>query len=85
MRMAVRAGAAALFLVGLSQSALAISAEVARACNVAVAKAFPARQAVNPAAGSAKGSAQDERIYFDRCVANGGKIDDSPKANQLSK
>ncbi|SCB27077.1 hypothetical protein GA0061098_1004226 [Bradyrhizobium shewense] len=59
-------------------TASAITAEVARACEAAVAKAFPPRQIGNPAAGSAKGTAKDQRAYFQKCVANNGKVDDAP-------
>lgn len=61
-------------------AASAITAEVARACDGAVAKAFPPRQIGNPAAGSAKGSAKDQRAYFKKCVDNNGKVDDPPAA-----
>jgi hypothetical protein len=30
----------------------------------------------NPAAGSAKGSGKDAQAYFNKCVKNGGKVDD---------
>ncbi|MBB4427314.1 hypothetical protein GGD66_005896 [Bradyrhizobium sp. CIR48] len=43
-----------------------------------MAKAFPPRQIGNPAAGSAKGTAKDQRAYFQKCVANNGKVDDVP-------
>ncbi|WP_245427895.1 hypothetical protein [Bradyrhizobium sp. MOS003] len=61
-------------------TASAITAEVARACDAAVAKAYPPRQIGNPAAGSAKGTAKDQRAYFQKCVANDGKVDDAPAA-----
>jgi hypothetical protein len=54
----------------------AVTAEVAKKCEVLTAKAFPPRVVGNPAAGSAKGSAQDQRAYFKKCVDNGGKVDD---------
>jgi len=54
----------------------AISAQVARACDALVAKAFPPRQKGNPASGSAIGNAKDQRDYFNKCLANGGRIDD---------
>jgi hypothetical protein len=60
--------------------AYAIDAQVARACDALVAKAFPPRQPGNPASGSAKGNAKDQRDYFTRCVANGGKMDDDTPA-----
>ena len=56
--------------------ARAIDARVARACDALVAKAFPPRQPGNPASGSARGNAKDQRDYFSKCVANGGKVDD---------
>ncbi|QAU48772.1 hypothetical protein EAS56_26470 [Bradyrhizobium guangzhouense] len=59
-------------------TASAVTAEVARTCNTAVAKAFPPKQVGNPAAGSAKGSAKEQRDYFNKCVANDGKVDDAP-------
>ncbi|WIW47799.1 hypothetical protein ML401_06705 [Bradyrhizobium sp. 62B] len=59
-------------------TASAITAEVARACDAAVAKAFPPKQIGNPAAGSTKGTSKDRRQYFEKCVANNGKVDDSP-------
>jgi hypothetical protein len=60
-------------------SASAITAEVAKKCNALTAKAFPPRVVGNPAAGSAKGSGQDERAYFNKCVANGGNVDDQSR------
>jgi hypothetical protein len=42
------------------------------------ARAFPPRVLGNPAAGSAKGSGPDQKIYFKRCVANSGRVDDAP-------
>ncbi|GMO97930.1 hypothetical protein [Bradyrhizobium sp. TM239] len=67
-------------------TALAITAEVARACDAAVAKAFPPKQVGNPAAGSLKGTAKDKREYFQKCVANNGKVDDAPaEASKDSK
>ena len=56
-----------------------ISAEVARKCKILRAKEFPPRQIGNPAAGSAKGSGQDKRDFFRRCVANGGNMDSAPE------
>ncbi|WP_245288095.1 hypothetical protein [Bradyrhizobium sp. Ec3.3] len=61
-------------------TASAITAEVARACDAAVAKAFPPKQIGNPAAGSTKGTAKQQRDYFNKCVENNGKVDDAPAA-----
>ncbi|WP_245438561.1 hypothetical protein [Bradyrhizobium sp. SK17] len=71
------AAAATMILVGIAIApAHAISAQAARACDALVAKAFPPRQKGNPASGSAIGNAKDQRDYFNRCLANGGKVDD---------
>ena len=59
-------------------TAQAISVEVAKKCNVLLEKQFPPRVVGNPAAGSAKGSGQEQRAFFRKCVDNGGKIDDAP-------
>jgi hypothetical protein len=56
-------------------SASAITVEVAKKCEGLTAKAFPPREIGNPAAGSAKGTAQNQRDYFNKCVANGGNMD----------
>ena len=71
-------GLACLFALAAPMTASAITAEVARMCDAAVAKAFPPKQVGNPAAGSAKGSAKEQRDYFSKCVANNGKVDDAP-------
>ena len=60
----------------LTGSASAISVEVAKKCNALTAKAFPPRVPGNPAAGTAKGTGQDMRAYFKKCVESGGKMDD---------
>ena len=58
----------------------AVTVEVARKCQALTSKAFPPRELGNPAAGSAKGSGLDQQKYFEKCVANGGRVDDaSPK------
>lgn len=68
--------AALCALVGLMPiTASAITAEVAKKCNVMLAKEFPPREPGNPAAGSTKGTAQVQRDFFSRCVANGGNMD----------
>jgi hypothetical protein len=70
---------AALVLIAVGPiptGASAITAELAKKCELLMAKAYPPRQAGNPAAGSTKGTAQDQRAYFNKCVANDGKMDD---------
>jgi hypothetical protein len=70
---------ACVALNSVPNSALAITAEVARKCNALTAKQFPPREPGNPAAGSAKGSGRDQYTYFNKCVANGGKVDEAAK------
>ena len=60
----------------MTNGASATSVEVAKKCGALTAKAYPPREVGNPAAGSAKGTGQSERDYFNKCVANGGNIDD---------
>ena len=75
----LKLGFAICIAVGsLSTGASAITVEVAKKCNELTAKAFPPRVVGNPAAGSTKGSAQDQRDYFSKCVATEGKADDNP-------
>jgi hypothetical protein len=62
----------------LPNDASAITVEVAKKCNLLLEKQFPPRQAGNPAAGSSKGSAQDQRVFFQKCVDNGGNMDSAP-------
>jgi hypothetical protein len=70
-------------LVGLLPiTASAITVEVAKKCNVLLAKEFPPRERGNPAAGSTKGTAQSQRDYFNRCVANGGNMDGDDAKSQ---
>ncbi|WP_407147306.1 hypothetical protein [Bradyrhizobium sp. ORS 86] len=60
----------------VSNSASAITAEVARKCHALTAAQFPPRLPGNPAAGSAKGSGREQIDYYNKCVANGGKPDE---------
>jgi hypothetical protein len=64
-------------LAASSNRASAVTAEVARKCQALTAKAFPPREPGNPAAGSASGTGPVQREYFNKCVANGGKVDDN--------
>jgi len=57
--------------------ASAVTVEVARKCQALTAKAFPPREPGNPAAGSASGTGRMQREYFNKCVANGGKVDEN--------
>jgi hypothetical protein len=74
------AGTAAL-LPAVSE-ARPISAELAKTCNLLRAKQFPPRQIGNPAAGSAYGSGQDQREFFNKCVEKGGNIAVAPPSNK---
>jgi hypothetical protein len=68
-----------------TNSASAVTAEVAKKCSALTAKAFPPRAIGNPAAGSAKGTPQEQQDYFKKCVANGGDIGDDNNANNEEK
>jgi hypothetical protein len=71
-----------LAAVGLAPTdASAVSVEIAKKCSSLVAKAFPPREPGNPAAGSSKGTAQDQRNYFNKCLTNGGNMDDPGSKN----
>jgi hypothetical protein len=63
----------------MTNSAEAVSVEVAKKCDALTAKAFPPQVVGNPAAGSAKGTGADERAYYKKCVTNHGKMPDSTK------
>ena len=60
----------------MNGGASAVTAEVAKTCAALTAKAYPPRVPGNPAAGLAKGTAQSERDYFNKCAAAGGNMDD---------
>lgn len=68
---------ACLALGLVPNAASAITAEVARKCQVLTTAQFPPRLPGNPAAGSAKGSGRAQIDFYNKCVANGGKPDDS--------
>ena len=59
----------------------AITVELAKKCNALTAKAFAPREVGNPAAGSAKGTGKAEWDYYNKCVANGGNMDDQAPAS----
>jgi hypothetical protein len=72
-------GIICLIIAPMNDSAFAVSARIAKQCEGLTAKAFPARELGNPAAGSAKGTGREEQAYFKKCVANKGKMPASPK------
>ncbi len=82
-----KTAAALLFVAaGLAPTAaFAISADVAKRCNNLIARQFPAREPGNPAAGSANGDAQTQRAYFNKCIANGGNMDNPQPADKNAK
>lgn len=57
--------------------ATAVTVEVAKKCEALTAKAYPPRVVGNPAAGNTKGTGRNQHDYFNKCLANGGKMDDS--------
>jgi hypothetical protein len=59
----------------------AITAELAKKCNLLLAKQFPPLEPGNPAAGSSKGNGQAGREYFKKCVDNNGNMDNPPDKN----
>jgi hypothetical protein len=73
----------ALICIGLGTMTIGASAEtveVARKCAALTAKAYPPRVIGNPAAGSASGTGLAEQAYYQKCVANGGNMDEpAPK------
>src|ERR1700742_3978996 len=69
----------------MTGGASAITAELAKKCRGLTTKAFPPRVVGNPAAGSAKGSGKDAQAYFNSCVKNDGKVDDSASKEQPSR
>src|SRR5260370_24056950 len=56
--------------------ASAVTPEAPRSCPALTGKAYPPQGPVNPAAGLAKETVQSKRDYFNKCVANGGNMDD---------
>jgi hypothetical protein len=78
----LRVGCAFLVLICIalgstSNRAAAVTVEVARKCKALTDTAYPPREPGNPAAGRAKGTGRVLQDYFNKCVANGGKMDDT--------
>ena len=71
---AASVGLAFVIVAPMTNSASAISVELAKKCQALTAKAFPPRVPGNPAAGSAKGSGKDQDAYYKKCVENEGKV-----------
>lgn len=64
-----------IFVGSTPNPAIGVTAEVARKCKALTDTAFPPRQPGNPAAGSLKGSGRAAQDYFNKCVADGGKME----------
>ena len=62
---------ASAVIVPSAQPASALTAELAKTCRSMAIKAHPTARP-----GSAKGSAQAQREYFQKCVDNNGKMPD---------
>jgi hypothetical protein len=76
VRSASAAVALICFAVGATTtSASAVSMELARKCSALMGKAYPPREPGNPAAGSAKGNGAAAQAYYQKCLANNGKVD----------
>jgi hypothetical protein len=58
----------------LTDSAFALTAEVAKKCQALTAQAYPPRVPGNPAAGSSRGTGREQQEYFKKCVANKGNM-----------
>jgi hypothetical protein len=72
--------------VGLTTGgASAVTAELARKCSALMAKTYPPREPGNPAAGSAKGNGGAAQTYYQKCLANNGKVDDDTGAQGNSQ
>ena len=61
---------------GMTSGASAVTLELAKKCSGLMAKAYPPREPGNPAAGSAKGNGAAAQTYYEKCLANNGKMDD---------
>ena len=70
-------GALICVTLGSVTSASALTAEVAKKCSALTAKAFPQREAGNPAARSSGGMELSQRGYFQKCASNGGNADNA--------
>jgi hypothetical protein len=79
----LRYGAGLVALVCLAhlpmmQSAMTMTAELARKCGALTDKAYPSRVPGNLAAGREHGTAKEVRDYFNKCVANRGNMGEQP-------
>jgi len=77
--MAALVALACIAQLSMTDTAPAISAELAKTCQALTAKAFPPRVIGNPASGSEKGSGQGQRAYYRKCLEKNGKMDEQAK------
>jgi hypothetical protein len=68
--------AAGLAYALTTSGASAVTVEVAKQCGALADKAFPLRVPGNPAAGRARGTPEECRSYFNKCLASGGNAGD---------
>jgi hypothetical protein len=70
---------------GMTTSASAVTVDLARKCSALMAKTYPPREPGNPAAGSANGNGAAAQTYYQKCLANNGKVDDNGGAQGNSQ
>jgi hypothetical protein len=63
----------------IARSTFAITAEVAKKCDVLAAQAYPPRVPGNPAAGLMHGTGAEASAYFRKCVENRGNVEGNKK------
>jgi hypothetical protein len=68
-----------------ARTASAITVEVAKKCGASTDKAYPLRVPGNPAAGRARGTSQEIRDYFNKCVARGGEMEEQAPEQRDNK
>jgi hypothetical protein len=86
----LKSGCALVVLVciavgSMTGSASAVTAEVAKKCEILAEKAYPPLVRGNPAAGSAKGSGQAKYNYLIKCFATGGNVDEHPQPSSPAR
>jgi hypothetical protein len=74
LKTAIGLGIVGLISASVPNSASAITAELARTCQALTSKQYPPREPGNPAAGSTKGNGREQQSYFNKCIANNGKM-----------
>ena len=84
MRAGLRFGMALVVLcagVGaMTGAASAASVDIIKRCEAQANNEFPLIEPGNPAAGSAKGNGPAAQTYYQKCLANNGKVEDDTGA-----